>query len=81
MLKNLLSPFSSLKLYYWNSILFPLIALMRFSKRNSKPKVGNAEIIEPINTLFYYFLLIDNFLIKNNIKPPFGLSLIGFCKK
>jgi ubiquinone/menaquinone biosynthesis C-methylase UbiE len=80
-LKDLLYNFKGLKMYYWNSFLFVPIAFIRLFKKKSKPKLDHMNLPKSINSLFYFFLRIENFLIKYEISFPFGLSVVGFCRK
>ncbi len=81
MLKELLEEFKNLKLHYWNFLLFLLIAPVRLIKRNSKPKIDHLKLPESINSFLYFILNIENRCIKYEIPLPFGLSIVGFCKK
>lgn len=79
-LKKLLFKFDS-KIFFWNSLLFALIAVIRILKRKSKPEVNQANLPSWLNKIFYKLLKIDNFLIKKKISAPIGLSLVGFGVK
>ncbi len=81
MLRKLLSNFYSVKLNYWNFLLFIPIALERMLKRNSNPKLKHHKLPGPINQLLFSMLKLENLLIKNNFKLPVGISIIGICKK
>ncbi|TSC94258.1 MAG: type 11 methyltransferase [Parcubacteria group bacterium Licking1014_1] len=81
MLKESLKEFKNLKLYYWNSIMFLLIAPVRLIKRNSKPKIDRLKLPEFINSFLYFLLNIEGRCIKYEIPLPFGLSIAGFCQK
>ena len=81
MLKELLKKFKNLKLYYWNSLLFLPMALIRLMKRNSKPKIDHLKLPKSINSFLYFLLNIEGRFIKYEIPLPFGLSIIGFCQK
>ena len=79
-LKNLLKNFKAVKLNYWNSSLFPLVAIMRIIKKNSKPKVEqpNSKIV---NSICYFLLSLENQLIKYNFPLLPGLSIFGVAEK
>lgn len=76
-IKKLLYQFN-FKIFFWNSLLFLPIAMMRILKRKSKPKVDQMNLPLWINTMFFYLLKFDNFLIKRGISMPISLSLVGF---
>jgi ubiquinone/menaquinone biosynthesis C-methylase UbiE len=76
----LLSQFES-NIFFWNSLLFPLIAVGRIINRNAPPKVDQGNLPSLLNKLFFYILAFDNFLIKRNLSMPIGLSLVGYCFK
>lgn len=80
-LQTLLISFNDRKIFFWNSLLFIFIAVMRLIKRKSKPKVDHMYLPRWLNVLFYKLLSFDNFLIRKNISIPIGLSLVGFCYK
>ena len=80
-IRKALSPFSRRKFYFWNTLLFPPMALSRILRRNAPPKVDNMKISPLMNTLLYRILVVDNFLIKQNLSMPAGLSIVGFCYK
>lgn len=80
-LQNLFSLFKTVDLNYWNSTLFIPSAVFRFCKKKSPPQVDIPKISPLVNEIFYKILKAENFLIGKKIKLPFGLSLIGTCKK
>ncbi|MFC1690820.1 hypothetical protein ACFL0W_01455, partial [Nanoarchaeota archaeon] len=73
--------FSKKRLYFWNFTLFVPLAILRIAKRNSKPQVDQMRIPKFLNSLFYLLLKIENKFIKYGIPFPFGLSIVGSCKK
>ena len=83
------SGFKIIKLNYWNSLLFPAIAIMRiikkflrfFMSKTLKP-CSEASTINPrLNTLLFWIINFENkeFLFKKNL--PFGLSIYGVARK
>lgn len=80
-IKNLLSQFSDSKIFFWNSLLFIPISIVRLSRKKSKPEIDQINLPSWINKLFYKLLLLDNFLIKKDISMFIGLSIVGFCRK
>ena len=80
-IKLLLYKFSNLKIFYWNFLLFIPIAAIRLFNKKASPKIDNANLYPWLNALFYKLLSVDNFLIKNGISMPIGLSIAGFCYK
>ncbi len=80
-LKELLKNFRELKLNYWNFFLFPPLALSRLKNKNSKPKVDNPQPSKLIDSILYNLFKLENKLIQINFPLPFGLTLIGNCRK
>lgn len=80
-LRRLLVRFEGLKLCYWNTTMFFPIAASRLIKLNSKPEVDHVNFHKAINNLLYFFLSMENMCIKYNVPLPFGISLVGFCRK
>jgi len=80
-LKELFSPFEKKEIFYWNSILFLPISLIRIIKKNSSPAVDKPNLPHFLNSFFTIFLYLDNFLIGKGFSPLFGLSLVGVCQK
>lgn len=76
-----LSPFSKRKFFFWNTLMFPPAALSRLLRKNAKPKVDNPQMGSWMNTLMYKILKVDNFLIRQNLSMPAGLSIVGYCYK
>ncbi|MFH1073025.1 MAG: class I SAM-dependent methyltransferase [Nanoarchaeota archaeon] len=77
----LLSPFNKIRIFYWNSLLFVPLALMRIIKKESKTKVDQMNLAPWLNSLFYRCVSLDNYLIQRNNSMPFGLSIVGYCCK
>lgn len=81
--------FNIIEIIYWNSFLFPLIALIRIIKKayqknnlsNKKHKSDIRKMPKIINNLLFKILNFENNLIKLGIKPPFGLSLYIVAQK
>jgi 2-polyprenyl-3-methyl-5-hydroxy-6-metoxy-1,4-benzoquinol methylase len=73
---------------YWNSLLFPVILLIRLSKKITrifkKRKIYKSEATQNsgiINNILYFILLLENFLISKEIRIPYGLSIFIVAKK
>lgn len=77
---DLLSKFEK-NIFFWNTLLFVPMAIIRILNKNSKPKVDQGNVDSWLNTILYYLLKFDNFLIKRGLSLPFGLSLVGYCFK
>lgn len=80
-LKKLLRKFNKVQLNYWNGFLFPGVAIFRIIKRSSKPSVDKLNAPKIVQDLLFAVLNSENRLLKHGISLPFGLSLIGKCKK
>lgn len=81
MTKDLFTSFDEVKTYSWNTLLYPLIAFSRIKNKNRPPSVDHPKFPAFIDTLFYYLLRFDNFLIKRGMSLPLGISIAGWCKK
>ncbi len=83
------SNFRIKKIIYWNSFLFPLIALLRILKkiyqRNKNKELKHKSEIKKlpkiINQMLFLILNLENKFIKMGIKIPFGLSLYVVAQK
>jgi ubiquinone/menaquinone biosynthesis C-methylase UbiE len=80
-IKEVLGNFNRLNIFYWNSLLFLPMALMRIMKMKSKPQVDRINLTPWLNKVLFCFLSFDNRLIRKNISLPIGSSLVGFCYK
>jgi SAM-dependent methyltransferase len=84
-LKNKLKTanFTLLQLYYWNSLLFFPIAVLRLIKKLLNWQRGYELSYLPswMNNFVYSCLLFENWLIKNRCHLPWGLSLYAVAKK
>ncbi|MFH2021104.1 MAG: methyltransferase domain-containing protein [archaeon] len=80
-LKKKLSLFNLSEFYYWNSTLFPFIALIRLLKKNSPPAVDKQYNLKFLDGLLYELLNIESWSVQKGIKFPYGLSFIGICRK
>lgn len=81
MVKDLFGVFDTTQMYAWNTLLYPLIAISRIKNKNKEPKVDYPKFPKFIDTIFYWLLLVDNFLIKRGLSLPVGVSITGWCKK
>ena len=75
---DLLSQFIDLKIFFWNSLLFWPIALMRLVKRRSKPQLDHMNLPGWANALFFHVLKVDNSLIRQGVSMPVGLTMAGY---
>jgi ubiquinone/menaquinone biosynthesis C-methylase UbiE len=80
-LKDLLKDFKKVNLSYWNSFLFLPITLQRIAKKRAIPKVEAPKFNIYLDNLLFKLLNLENFLIKRNFKFPWGITIIGCCKK
>ena len=78
-IKTLIRGFTT-NLFYWNSILFLPIALLRILKKKSMG-VDNLTLPKALNFILTRTLLLENLLIIKGFKFPFGLSIVGVCRK
>lgn len=81
MLTKLFQQFSSVYINHWNAALFPLVALQRFAMRNAKPGVESVRLPKALNAMLYQVMKFDTFCVAHHIPLPFGISLVGWCRK
>lgn len=74
--------FKIIKITYRNTFLFPILLLSMFANKKTSKKTytGLKPLPNPINTLLYSFLRLENALLKN-FNFPFGLSIYCVSKK
>jgi SAM-dependent methyltransferase len=85
-LLNTLNVFKLNKTYYFNSILFIPIAIVRLLSRFKSSKLEKKSDFKRFNTsliskILYFTFYIDLFLIKNKFKPKFGTSIFLIASK
>jgi len=80
-LHRLFSKFSQRSFFYWNSILFPPIAVIRILRKRSRVTIDRMYLFSWVNEFFYRLLIIDNILIKIGRSFPAGLTIAGYCRK
>lgn len=80
-LRELLCDFQSVRIFFWNSLLFFPIAALRLLRARSKPSIDKIVLPAWLNKLFFFVLSFDNVLIERGVSMPFGLSLVGYCLK
>ncbi|TFG13422.1 MAG: class I SAM-dependent methyltransferase [Promethearchaeota archaeon] len=68
-------------LSFWNTILFIPLALLRIFKKKSPPKTDYFNLPSRLEKLFLMILQIENNYVNRGKILPYGLSLIGICKK
>jgi len=80
--------FKVVKSGYWNSLMFPGIFLIRVFKKflgllvKKESHRSEASSLPPIvNGLLYRVLMLENFLIRKNIRFHWGLSIFVIAKK
>ena len=69
---------------YWNCFLAPLIIIVRLIKKLAPPKENFSEARTPFflfNWLGLGILFLENLLIKNGVKFPFGISIYAIAEK
>lgn len=81
MVKELFKSFKEVKIYSWNTLLYPLVALSRLKNKNAPPKVDHPQLPGVVDGLFYNLMKVDNFLIRRGMSLPVGVSLTGWCEK
>lgn len=76
------SGFRITKITYRNAFTFPLLILLKLMVREkgNKTYADVKAVWGPLNSLFYKFLTIENFLLKK-INMPFGTSVFCVSKK
>jgi SAM-dependent methyltransferase len=81
MVKQLFKDFEEVKMFSWNSLLYPLIAASRIKNKNKEPRVDHPEFPGFVDSMFYNLLRFDNFLIRRGVSLPVGVSIAGWCQK
>ena len=68
---------------YWNSILFPIIAIVKLFKKFSdeEPRTDIWKMPWIINNTLLSILRIEHVLIQKNMFLPVGVSLLCICRK
>lgn len=68
-------------LTYFNTLLFPLAALVRLKERltGSQQASGGAIPTEPVNSVLRYVFALERYLLPH-LKLPFGVSLLAVLK-
>jgi len=69
------------QLTYFNSLLFPLAAAVRFKERlfNQDRAGGTAIPLRPVNTLFHMVFSAERFLV-GRLPLPFGVSMMAVLR-
>ena len=81
MVKQLFQDFKEVKLYSWNTLLYPLIAVSRIKNKNKEPRVDHPKLPGVVDSIFCNLLRFDNFLIRRGMSLPVGVSIAGWCQK
>ncbi|MFK7797803.1 MAG: class I SAM-dependent methyltransferase [Aureispira sp.] len=81
MVKELFKDFKEVKVYSWNSLLYPLIAASRIKNKNRAPQVDHPQLPAVVDSIFCGLLRFDNFLIRRGMSLPVGVSIAGWCEK
>ena len=76
------SSLNILKIFYFNTLLFPLVILSRLADmlKNSDESVGYSTPNNIVNQLLYRIFSIERILV-NKINFPFGTSIVAICRK
>ena len=81
-IKNRLSMFKYIELGYWVFSLFLPVAVQRLlNRKSSTHEVHFMRLPKIINNIFYYLLVVENWLIKHGIPLPVGTTIYGIYKK
>lgn len=85
-LLNTLNVFKLNKTYFFNSILFIPIAIVRLLSKFKSKKLEKKSDFKRFNSslvskILYFIFHIDLFLIKNKFKPKFGTSIFLIASK
>jgi hypothetical protein len=79
--QELLSRFSRVEVCYWNSVLFPLAALIRLSRRHAPARVQAGAVASTVDRLFGSILEVENHCLVRGWSLPFGLSLVACARR
>ena len=78
------SGFQVRRIFYRNSLLFPVAAVRRLLARGSRrgqPRSDVSSVPAPINAALYRVLELDAFLRKLGLRLPFGLSVFSVARR
>jgi 2-polyprenyl-3-methyl-5-hydroxy-6-metoxy-1,4-benzoquinol methylase len=81
-LKSILSGLFSLRfLSYRYFFISPAVVASKLMNRNSKPHIEAPRLPKSINSLMLFVLRLEISLMKKGIALPFGISLVGICRR
>ena len=80
-LQSLFSRYDKLDVSFWNFFLFLPVVIRIILTKRTKPELKPVFFPEWIDTILYVLLFFESNLILKGINLPFGISLIGTCKK
>lgn len=68
-------------LNYWNSLLYPLAAAKRKSKKSMEDKIQDQTVSAPIGHMLSVILKMEARLLVAGVQLPKGLSIVGVMRK
>ena len=75
------SGFSAVYASYWNTFLFPVMALQRLLPRSAQPESDVHLYPQPIETLFGTLLSCETALLRAGVRAPFGGSVLAVGRR
>lgn len=76
-----LDQFSIVFLSYWNCVLFLPVAARRILSKSAPSREDIVTFSRSTNIILFHLLHLENLLLEKRVQLPFGLSLVGICKK
>jgi 2-polyprenyl-3-methyl-5-hydroxy-6-metoxy-1,4-benzoquinol methylase len=67
------------EIFYWNSFLFPAVAVQRLLNKGGRG--SNINSYKLFDRILFRVLWLENYLIRIGLRIPFGLSIFGIAKK
>jgi len=81
MLLGRLDQFSIVFLSYWNCVLFLPVAVRRVLSKSAPSREDLVTFSRSTNIILFHLLHLENLFLEKRVQLPFGLSLVGICKK
>ncbi|HME54266.1 MAG TPA: class I SAM-dependent methyltransferase [Candidatus Lokiarchaeia archaeon] len=76
-----LDHFSIVFLSYWNCVLFLPVAARRILSKPAPSREDLVTFSRITNIILFHLLHLENLLLESRVQLPFGLSMVGICKK
>ena len=78
-LQRKLAGFTTVKLSFWNAMLFPAVFTQRCLRKDQEPERAVARLSSMINTMMFHALRVETRFLERGGRIPLGLSLLIEC--